>query len=167
MVYRCYDCSLMNLNDSCRYDRSQYYCSYFRKYYKPDSRACRHAIPRRYVTTAVCDVLNLEETDEYLSVFDEVCSNYMESNEEYEKLLNIYDVVGPIISECIYSSDDSERVAKIALETGIKPAYDLVKEGKNDSAIEVYCDMIKDLREFYGINLTYDEEMGRQRKRSY
>ncbi len=155
MVYRCYDCALMDLNDSCKYDRSQYYCSYFRKYFKPDGRACRHAVPRRYVTTAVCDILDFEETSLYLDAFDNICSNYMEQSDEYSKLLEVYDVVGPIVSSCLYNSSDNKRVAKIALETGIKPAYNLVNEGKFDEAIDTYTEMMINLEKFYGIETSY------------
>ena len=167
MVYRCYDCALMDLNDSSRYDRSQYYCGYFRKYYKPDSRACRHAVPRRYVTTAVCNILNLEESDEYLKTFNDFCTNYMENNDDYARLLSIYDIVGPVISSCMYSSKDKERTAKIALETGIKPAFNLVKEGKNEDAIDVYVNMMKNLEDFYGVEACYELEVPVVRKRSF
>lgn len=165
MVYNCYDCALMDLKDSCRYDRSQYYCSYFRKYYKPDSRACRHAVPRRYVTSCICDILNIKENEEYFNTFDNVCT-YMEENEEYSKLLEVYDITGPIVSSCLYNSLNSKEVAKIALEVGIKPAYNKAKEGKIDEAINTYIEMMINLEKLYGIETTYNIDKPKVRSKN-
>lgn len=165
MVFNCYDCALMDLKDSSRYDRSQYYCSYFRKYYKPDSRACRHAIPRRYVTSTICDILNTKEKEEYFNTFDNVCT-YMEQDEEYSKLLEIYDITGPLVSSCLYNSENSKQVAKIALETAIKPAYNKVKEGKIDDAINIYIEMIINLEKLYGIETTYNIDKPKVRNKT-
>ncbi len=171
-VYRCYECGLMNMDDHNRYKYSECWCNYHRRYYEPDSRACSHAIPRQsgnsgncYITTAICDILGFEDDCDYLRTLRGFRDNYMMNKSELFPLLEEYDEIGPIISDCLWNDENKESVANNILEFGIKPSYFFIKDGDEESAIKTYVNMVNALKDLYGLHDVKKEEKYPVRKR--
>lgn len=106
----CRECLCMDLEDRNPHDRTKAYCSAYRKYYNPNSKACsryfeydenRRPSTGCYLTTIICNILGMEDHGESLECLRNFRDNYMLNHPELYPMLIEYDLIGPKIAEHI------------------------------------------------------------------
>ena len=117
----CGSCVHMNTNDYVGH-KDHCYCTYRRQYYNLDERKCRYY-----------------EYDKY--------KDYYDLNHRWH--VNQYDIIGPIIAECLTNDPDSEILCKRLIEFFLSDILDLIHDNKNEEALGKYTEMINILRFFY------------------
>ena len=140
------------------YDPSYYekgYCEWRRAFYYPDD-SCSYYKRRSgyYITTAICDLLGLDEDCEIRNVMKNLRDNIMEKDTKYQDILSEYDVVGPQIASNLeneYNEKDDKELVCSLFNFYIQPTVRLCNEGKTDEAISRYLEMTRSLEEVYGI----------------
>ncbi len=111
-----------------------------------------------YITTIICKILNLPDNHEYLKTLRYFRAGILQRNEKYNKLLFLYDNIGPMISFCLENDPYKEEIAKVLFDYYLKPICAFIEEGKYDYAIEAYVQMTLELQRKYDIqDIEYDE----------
>jgi len=155
----CGSCVHMNTNDYVGH-KDHCYCTYRRQYYNLDERKCRYYEYDKYkdyydlnhrwhVVTAIFNKLNLKDSYECINTLHSFRINYLDNNPKYKELLNQYDIIGPIIAECLTNDPDSEILCKRLIEFFLSDILDLIHDNKNEEALGKYTEMINILRFFY------------------
>ena len=136
-------------------------------YEYPDSKRCTDYkkqgteremyIPTRtgwYITTIVCDILELPDDCGLLETLRNFRSNILQKEPKYKKVLYEYDVVGPQIAKCLmedYIEKEDKEMANGLLNCFIIPTVDRIKEGRNTEAVKIYTQLTEVLIDTYGI----------------
>lgn len=165
----CIQCRYMDLKDTDKYGDA--YCKLRKKYYNPYSSACGsieyidQSLSNRedeyengssscYLTTAMCSTLGYDDNCSYLTILRNFRDTYMMNEASCYPLLVQYEVIGPIISQCLFHDQET---AQIILEQYIKPAILLIQSENYEQAIQVYQRMVYYLQEKYDLqNLEVD-----------
>lgn len=144
------------------------WCSYYRtEYYASDS--CNH-YKGAYVTTAVCDILGKHEYNDILSKIKELRNEVMEKDSDYDKLLDRYDKVGPVIAGRLldnYKRDKDNSLAKNLFDYYIEPTVKMYDEKDYLGAIEKYSAMEDVLEECFGVKKVDYTNVGETRLIKY
>ena len=136
---------------------SKGYCSYIRSYYYPGDKTCVHYSKGNsgcYITTIVCDILELPDDCGLLETLRNFRSNVLQKEPKYKKVLYEYDVVGPQIAKCLmedYIEKEDKEMANGLLNCFILPTVDRIKEGRNTEAVKIYTQLTEVLIDTYGI----------------
>lgn len=137
---RCYNwCEAYRRSTSCRenmYENSRSHSS---------SGGC-------YITTALCEILELPDNNHYLETLRSFRNNYLKMNRQYWGLLIAYDIIGPTIATRLSQDENKKEVAKSMLINYINPAVMAILAKKNDEAINIYTNMTNALATEYGID---------------
>ena len=129
-----------------------------------------------YITTIMCKVLNYKDDNEYLKTLRGFRDNYMKADKKYFPLLLIYDTFGRKIAENLEQDQDRLTIANTLFDNYIVKAVDLIKEGKNEDAVNIYTAMTASLAEKYHLVMHIDmprmedidmKALGHGRKRTY
>ena len=105
-----------------------------------------------YLTTAMCDILNLDDHSRTLDTLRDFRDSYMKNNDDCIPLLEDYDRVGPILSEKLLTDKNKSRTAHIMLIEYITPAIKSIDNKDYDNAIEIYKDMTLSLMDYYRLD---------------
>ena len=105
-----------------------------------------------YLTTMLCNILNLPDNNIYLETIRNFRKNILQKNEKYKALLVEYDIVGPVIANLLANDPLKEAIAKVYLNNFIIPITGLIKNKENDRAVNKYYQMTNNLKTFYGLN---------------
>ncbi len=156
---RCGSCVHMNTND---YSGHKHicYCTYRGHYYSLDDRKCQYYEYDRYkdyydlnhrwhVVSAIFKKLDLKDSYECIDILHSFRNNFLENNPNYRELLNEYDIVGPVIAECLTNDPDSKILCKRLVEFFLSDMLSLIKEEKYEEALNKYIEMINVLKLFY------------------
>ena len=136
---------------------SKGYCSYIRSYYYPGDKICTHYSKGNsgcYITTIVCDILELSDDCGLLETLRDFRSNVLQKEPKYKKVLYEYDVVGPQIAKCLmedYIEKEDKEMANGLLNCFIIPTVERIKEGRNTEAVKIYTQLTETLIDTYGI----------------
>ena len=148
------DCS--SSYDTSMPDYEKGYCEYYRSYYYPSEDGCNHYSDRRcYVTTEICNLLGYDNECHILKVSREFRNEVLKKDKKYKKLLNDYDIVGPIIAKNLkeeFSNDEDKEMVIDLFNFFVLPTVSLIEEKRYDEAIKRYAGMIIGLEEYYCIN---------------
>ena len=137
------------------------HCIELKCYYYPDDAICSYYKNREasgggcYITTMVCSVLGYDNHCEVLETLREFRKDVLQKDKKYSSILHEYDTVGPQIAENL-EKEDKEVVTGI-FDVFLKPITKLLKEEKNDEAVDRYQLMTKTLEDYYSIE--YDNSM--------
>jgi len=134
------------------------YCTERCQYYPKSDRRCNRFenkpdyVPTCFLTTAICDMLGMEDNCYGLNVMRNFRDNILVNDSRYYPLLAEYEVVGPIISENMYNDEHGIEVAEYYFENYI---YDIVinlstRKDYND-AVDKYVEMVNDFKRMYGV----------------
>lgn len=141
------------------------YCTERFTYYPFNDKACttkfdhkRDYSPQCFLTTAICDMLGMEDNCYGLNVMRNFRDTILVNDLRYYPLLAEYDVVGPVISENMYNDEHGVEVAEYYFENYI---YDIVvnlstRRDYND-AVEKYVEMVTDFKRMYGVTKEVNE----------
>ena len=169
---KCADCTYLNLEDF--NDDGEYWCDKkcerhlatdpecgsFCKAYSRSSGAISNAIsysksktePDCYLTTMLCNILNLPDDNIYLETIRNFRKNVLQKDEKYKALLVEYDIVGPVIANALANDPLRETIAKVYLNNFIIPITQFINNKENDRAVDKYYQMTNNLKTFYGLN---------------
>lgn len=158
-IGRCGNCRHFE-TDSYISDYTKYYCGWYGAYFYP-SDSCDHysetTTSTCYITTIVCDILGYDDDCESLNILRDFRNNVLQKNIKYTPLLMEYDVIGPKISQYIkedYSNNHDKTLCEAFYQKYIIPTVNLVKDKKDEAAIKKYCEMVTNLKDYFGITDT-------------
>ena len=127
-----------------------------------------------YITTIMCKILNYKDDNEYLNTLRGFRDNYMKADKKYFPLLLIYDTFGRKIAENLEQDENRQTIANTLFNNYIVKAVDLIKEGKNEDAVNIYTAMTASLAQNYHLVMHIDmpeeidmKSLGHGRKRTY
>lgn len=178
-VCYCYECLKLDLSDQNRYNPEKYYCPEYRQYVDKNDRACsryfvyNESLKRDgcFITTAVTNILGLNDDNVYLNKLRNFRENYMRFDDELKKILLEYDVVGPAISISLKNDTFKRTRSLMMMELYIKPICQMLDNKLYTNAINKYIEMVSELKDVYNINMpTYniedidDQEIGKGHK---
>lgn len=135
-------------------------CGNFCKAYSRDSNSIEnayrysnnHTSSGCYLTTMLCNILGMDDNNEYLQTMREFRKNILQKNERYKHLLVEYDIIGPKISQCLINDPLKERIAYDYFNKFIIPITKLIQFKSYDMAINIYKYMTNSLSFIYNIN---------------
>lgn len=160
-VCYCYECIKIDLNDQNRYDPSKYRCTEYGRYINKNDHACpthfvyNESLKRSdcFITTAMCDILGLDDDNIYLNKLRSFRENYMRYDTNLIPLLVEYDTVGPVIAFNLKNDVFKDIKSLMILELYIKPICSLIDEKKYSDAILKYQKMTNELIEDYSLEV--------------
>ena len=156
------------------YGKKQCYCKEKCKYIKENSEICRDVLISSsnysrlgsyspsgcYITTMVCEILGYEDDCELLSTLRKFRDNYLKKNlDKFLPILQQYDFIGPIISNCLRCKEDKEEFSLNILKYYLIPCVREIENNNYDKAIEIYKEMVLLLTNVFGISLTIGENI--------
>ena len=158
----CGSCVHLNPNDYVRTKdnckctlRGGYHDLHERACYKYDYAKYRdyYELNRRwYIVSAICKKLGLSDDYECVSLLHNFRINVLEKDARYDEILREYDIVGPFLAQMIETDDESKELCERLLQVYLVKVLDLIKENKNDEALNRYIEMVNLLRTIYGVN---------------
>lgn len=105
-----------------------------------------------FITTIVCEILNLSDNNYYLNVLRYFRNNYLQKNVNTIPILEEYDFIGPIITQNIRKDIDKTNLSKNIFLNYIIPITDKIVENDYITAIKEYTLMTKKLINRYNLN---------------
>lgn len=145
------------------------YCNERRATYKLNETKCRYYekdngrdyyfwkdIYTYHISTAICYILGIKNESIAFEAIKQL-REQLENDESKKSLLELYDVYGPRIAECMRSDPNSILLCEELLTTYICKTSILVKEGKIDEALRVYSEMVIKLFNRYKKQEIYSE----------
>lgn len=145
----CKYCSYMNLSDQNKY--GECYCSYWGRYYDPNSNGCNHndnSTDGRedtggcYLTTAMCGILGKADDCYELETLRKFREKYMRNTDEGRLLLKEYDIISPPMALELSKHENRMTIAHEMLHQFINPAIELINNDENALAIKKYKSMV-------------------------
>ena len=110
-----------------------------------------------FLTTIVHQILGKKDNDEILENFRLFRDNILQKNEKYHNILKEYDVIGPMIVECIELDENKEKMANTIYKHILLPLDNKIKNKEYDYAVNMYQCMTMFLVEYYGLTLEYEK----------
>ena len=172
MEKSCGSCTYLDLSDGNCYGK--YYCnkkwerhlatdtacSSYTKAYSRSSGAVKNAIDfsnshtssNCYITTILCEVLKLNDSNYYMEALRGFRNNYLQTKDDYKNLLVEYDIIGPIICENIRCDKQKRMIAAKMFYNYINPIVSLIEDKMYNDAVIRYLMMVEKLKNFYGID---------------
>ena len=171
------------------FDKSQkeywgdrYYCTETCKYKDASEKACYSYVKKLeggyqpsgcFITTIICEILGYEDNCELLQTLRFIRDNYLKKNTAGRALLQEYDIIGPVISSELAKCPTIDAI--VLAHKYILPCYDLIKQNRYDNAVEVYTNMVNELKNRFSYALsdahldytikTPEEDLGKARIR--
>lgn len=135
------------LENYCKYDYMASKCPFYSQNYS--TGGC-------FITTVTCNILNKADDNEVMNGLRKFRDEVLQKDEKYEEILKNYDVVGPIIATKLYNDENREKIAETIYEHVLTPISKMVKEEKNDEAVEAYYQMTLLFINYYGLKHPYN-----------
>ncbi len=114
-----------------------------------------------YMTTALCDIMNMPDDNHYLQTLRRFRKDYLQRNVRGIKILLEYDVIGPKISQMLEKEQSKFSMAYTLFSNYIVPIVESIGMEQYEKAIQIYTEMTNKLVKYYNINqnmnLTIDE----------
>ena len=173
----CGSCTYLDLSDGNCYGK--YYCNKkwdrhlatdtacgsYTKAYSRDRGTIENAIDFSkvknnsgcYITTMLCDILKLSDSNYYLNTLRNFRDNYLAKDNQYKELLVEYDIVGPQICHYLLVDRQNKLIAAKMFFNYIKPVVSLINDKMYIDAINRYKMMIEALKCLYGIEANITE----------
>lgn len=140
----------------CRVDEDIYY-KYCRNYDYKDCPIYKHQESSGcFITTVACQILRKKDNDPILTNLRNFRNNILQKNEKYYDILKNYDVIGPIIADCILNDKEKEQMTQSLYQKAIIPINDLINKKEYDKAVEAYYLMTLLLVNYYGLKRQYN-----------
>lgn len=108
---------------------------------------------RWYIVGAIFRKLGLSDEYECISLLHNFRVNVLEKDSRYDDMLAEYDIVGPKIANLLEKDDYSEELCKRLIQVFLVKILDLIKENKNDEALNLYIEMVNMLKTVYEVDL--------------
>ena len=79
----------------------------------------------------------------------------LRKNEKYYNTLKEYDVIGPMLSDCLMNDKNKEEMAFCFYQSTVLPVNEFINQGNYDAAVLLYTMSTKALIEYYGLMNQY------------
>lgn len=181
MADYCGNCAHFDKNQK-EYWGDRCYCTETRKYKDASEKACYSYVKRPeggyqpsgcFITTIVCEILGYEDNCDVLQTLRFIRDNYLKKTEQGRMLLQEYDIIGPVISNELAKCPVIDSI--VLAHKYILPCYDLIKQNRYESAVQVYINMVNELKTRFSYALndahldytieTPEEDLGKARIR--
>lgn len=133
------------------------YCSWYRQYVDPQD-TCSRAMKRGYyVSTAICDVLGIDQMSDVPNSIKNFSINVLQKDKKYEALLKKYDQVGSKVADAIMVDRD-RQLCEVIYQKYLVVVTNHIKVNKNEQAIALYENMVNSLADYFALNQISDNE---------
>ena len=155
----CGECAKLDKNQK-EYWGDRYYCVEKCKYRETNEKACNNFIKKPeggytpcgcFITTIVCNKLGYEDNCDLLNTLRFLRENYLKKTETGRKILQEYDIIGPVISHELEIVPVIE--SSLLLQKFLLPCYYLIKQNDFEQAVLIYTNMVNELKEKYANSL--------------
>ena len=141
----------------CRVDSDTYY-KYCRDY---NFSACpiykqTESSPGCFITTVTCEILGLSDDNLFLNILRGFRNQFLQKNEEHTDILKFYDVMGPMIAECLRNDKNNKGIANDIYENYIIPICCSIIGCQFDKAISRYETLTLNLIKQYNLTDEYN-----------
>lgn len=96
-----------------------------------------------YLVTAISEILNVPEPNEYLSCFQYIRDVYMPEKPLYQGFIDEYEYLAPNLSSKLMSDANVDYYAAYLLAFYLEPFVSLVHEGQYEEASKQYIEMFE------------------------
>lgn len=143
-------CKECRESDPSDYWGSKIHCDWYRAYVYPND-TCSHAVRRGYyVSTAICDVLGINQASSVPSAIRDFNTQYLQKSKDTVELVKEYDSIGPKIADAIYADGDDD-ICNIMYTNYLVSVVNAIKRMEYDKAIRLYKNMLISLCDYYSI----------------
>ncbi len=138
------------------YVNSDAYYRYCRNYDYGDCPVYKQASSSGcYLTTIVCRLLGKSDNDSVLEKLRWFRDTVMCNDCMYDKLLQEYDAIGPMIASCLANDNDGQIMANYLYDNILNRICGNLDAREVDKAVEIYRVMTLALINYYGLKDTY------------
>ena len=109
-----------------------------------------------YISTATANILKKKQPDSVLDSIKFLRDEYLEKNEEYKGLLEMYDYIGPVVADRMEKDENREVVANRVYKF-LNRLSELVKKEEIAMATKYYSQMVGVLIKKYNLGEFYEE----------
>lgn len=102
-----------------------------------------------YITTAVCDSLNMKDDCKELLMLKDYRDNYLINQENGEELIKEYYNIAPTIVKRINRDDDSSKIYLSLYDNYISKCLDDIENNNLEACKDKYINMVNELKEKY------------------
>lgn len=140
-----------------RVDSDTYY-KYCRNWDYGDCPIYKHeeSSPPCFITTVLCQILGLPDDHETLNALRNFRDNILQKDKQYEEILKIYDVIGPLVADSIRKDANREKLALDLYKLSLLPIVEEIKKQNYTRAIKHYLYMTLSLVSEYNLRNTYN-----------
>lgn len=103
-----------------------------------------------YVVTAITEILELPEDNEYMETFIYLRDTVMPRMKEYQGFIDDYETDAPHLADLLRYDEDREGYAEYLMEVYLSEFVRLISESSIDEAIATYSSMLDAIKERYG-----------------
>ena len=96
---------------------------------------------RWHIVSAIFNKLNLNDEYECINLLHNFRINFLENDSKYLDLLEEYDIIGPVIAECLTNDDNSILLCKNLIRHYLVDILDLIRNDENEKALSKYMEM--------------------------
>ena len=107
-----------------------------------------------YIITAITEILNLPEDNEYMETFKYLRDVIFSTNEEYQGFIADYEVEGPILADLIKKDANAQDYAAYLRTFYLNGMVSLFCQDRIDEALTLYKNMLDCIKEKYGYKKT-------------
>ena len=105
-----------------------------------------------YLTTMLCHSLKLSHDNIYLNAFKDFRKNVLQQNEKYRDLLAEFDIISPMISECLANDPLGRKIADYYFNKYIVDMFYYILNNETEIAVKEYIEMTRALKQYYNLN---------------
>jgi len=109
-----------------------------------------------FLTTIVHKILGKEDNDKVLENFRGFRDNVLQQNEKYYDVLKEYDIIGPMLVDCIENDCDKEKMACGVYRNILLPLNEKINNKEYNHAVNMYHCMTMTLISYYGLDSEYE-----------
>lgn len=162
----CADCRSLDPNNEYQ---GRFYCEKKKQYVSARARICSMAAEvmgrpncdknafRKiskdhgyYVITAISEILELPENNEYMCAFEYLRDTILPSKEEYKGFIDDYEVDGPTLANLLENDEDAQNYAEYLRAAYLNGLVSLFCEDRISDAMTLYTSMLDVMKERYG-----------------
>ena len=122
------------------------------RYYEESESSSSSSGSVCFITTVICDVLGYADDCEIMETLRNFRETYLRPRVEHTGILEEYGIIGPKISTKIAADPDRCPLAADLEGRYLRPVFDLIQQGRNEEAIQLYKGMVQELMQRYQLD---------------
>lgn len=166
----CSDCVYMTENEvgkgkfkcesECPYDEvyadkyagdCRVFCDAFRRSSATKERLFSISYRSHFIITSICDILNLNNSEEYHNAFLYMRETYLPLTEEGIIFMEDYEDLGPICATKLHEEEENNNYVEYLRSSYLDNFLSLIKRSNTEAAFEVYQQMYSNIKNRYDL----------------